>query len=47
MVLEGEEVTEGMNLGVPGYENVTLDGRVIYGQAWVDVTAENMDEYPF
>ena len=23
------------------------DGKVVYGQAWVDVTKENMKEYPF
>ncbi len=47
MVIDGEEVTDGMDLGLPGYENVTLDGKVIYGQAWVNVNAENMDDYPF
>lgn len=47
MVLEGEEVSEGADLGVPGYDSVQLDGKVIYGQAWVEVTSENMAEYPF
>ncbi|MDJ1007408.1 MAG: autoinducer 2 ABC transporter substrate-binding protein [Paracoccaceae bacterium] len=47
MVIDGEEVTDGMDLGLPGYENVTLDGKVIYGQAWVNVNADNMAEYPF
>lgn len=48
MVLEGQEIYEGMDLGVPGYENVTIvDNRVIYGQAWVVVDKENMDDYPF
>jgi len=47
MVIDGEEVTDGMDLGLPGYENVTLDGKVIYGQAWVNVNADNMDDYPF
>jgi simple sugar transport system substrate-binding protein len=47
MVMNGEEITEGMNLGLEGYENVRLDGNVIYGQAWVNVTAENMADYPF
>jgi simple sugar transport system substrate-binding protein len=46
-VLNGEEIQEGDDLGVPGYENVTLDGKVVYGQAWVEVTADNMDQYPF
>ncbi len=47
MVLEGKEVKEGMDLGVEGYNNVSIDGKVVYGQAWVDVTIENMDEYNF
>jgi len=47
MVIDGDEVTDGMDLGLPGYENITLDGKVIYGQAWVNVDADNMAEYPF
>ncbi|MEM1428706.1 MAG: autoinducer 2 ABC transporter substrate-binding protein [Pseudomonadota bacterium] len=47
MVMDGEEVTDGMDLGLEGYENVTLDGKVIYGQAWVNVNADNMADYPF
>ena len=47
MVINGEEVTDGMDLGLPGYENITLDGKVIYGQAWVNVNKDNMSEYPF
>ncbi|SMC44535.1 autoinducer 2 ABC transporter substrate-binding protein [Primorskyibacter flagellatus] len=47
MLLNGEEVTDGMDLGLTGYENVKLDGKVIFGQAWVNVNKENMSEYPF
>ena len=47
MVINGEGVTDGMDLGLPGYENITLDGKVIYGQAWVNVNKDNMSEYPF
>jgi len=47
MVMNGEEVTDGMDLGLPGYEEVSLDGKVIYGQAWVNVDAANMADYPF
>jgi simple sugar transport system substrate-binding protein len=47
MLIDGQPVTDGMNLGVEGYEKLTLDGKVLYGQAWVDVTKENMAEYPF
>lgn len=47
MVLEGKEIKEGMDLGVPGYNKVTIKGKVIYGSAWVDVTKENMAKYNF
>ncbi|TVQ35942.1 MAG: autoinducer 2 ABC transporter substrate-binding protein [Geminicoccaceae bacterium] len=47
MVMNGEEIYDGMDLGLPGYESIRLDGRVIYGQAWVNVTRENMADYPF
>ncbi len=47
MVMDGETVTDGMDLGLPGYESITLDGKVIYGQAWVNVNKDNMADYPF
>jgi simple sugar transport system substrate-binding protein len=47
MVMDGQEVTDGMDLGLPGYEAVKLDGKVIYGQAWVNVNKDNMADYPF
>lgn len=47
MVMNGETVTDGMDLGLPGYEEVKLDGKVIYGQAWVNVNKANMADYPF
>lgn len=47
MVMNGETVTDGMDLGLPGYNSVKLDGKVIYGQAWVNVNKDNMADYPF
>ena len=47
MLLNGKEPTDGMDLGIPGYEKVSFDGKVIYGQAWVDVTKDNAKDYPF
>ena len=47
MVLNGETVTDGMDLGVTGYNSISLDGKVIFGQAFVEVTAENLADYPF
>ena len=47
MLLDGKEPTDGMDLKVTGYDKVKLDGKVIYGQAWVDVTKDNAKDYPF
>ncbi|MGB3690211.1 MAG: autoinducer 2 ABC transporter substrate-binding protein [Jannaschia helgolandensis] len=47
MVMNGEEITDGMDLGLEGYEAVTLEGKVITGKAFVDVDASNMGEYDF
>lgn len=49
MVLEGEPIYDGMDLGIPypGYDNLRLVGKVLYGRGWIEATAENMHEYPF
>ncbi len=47
MVMAGEAVTDGMDLGLSGYNAIKLDGKVIYGQAWVNVNKANMADYPF
>ena len=46
-LLDGQTVNAGDDLGVSGYNAVELDGNVIYGQAWVDVTKDNAKDYPF
>lgn len=47
-VIDGEEVSEGMDLGVQGYESITLDGKVVYGdEAWITVTQDNVGDYDF
>jgi simple sugar transport system substrate-binding protein len=52
MAVAGEEVTDGMDLGVPGYNAVKVvqgagAGKVIYGEAYVFVDASNLADYPF
>ena len=47
-----EEITDGMDLGVPGYDKVSVtdgpgEGVIVRGQAWVDVTKDNYKDYPF
>lgn len=52
MALAGTPVTDGMDLGVAGYNAVAVtpgagEGIVVRGQAWVDVNASNWKDYPF
>lgn len=47
MILEGKVPTDGMDLGLKGYENITLKGKVFYGNAWIDVTKDNVKDYDF
>jgi simple sugar transport system substrate-binding protein len=52
MVLKGEEIKDGVNLGVPGYEKMTVikgpgKGIIMQGQAWVDVDKSNYKKFPF
>jgi simple sugar transport system substrate-binding protein len=46
-LLDGEPIETGSDLGVEGYDDVVIEGKVIYGDAAVYVTAENAGEYPF
>jgi simple sugar transport system substrate-binding protein len=47
-VYDGELPEAGFGYeNLTGYEELTLDGRVFYGAAWVDVTAENVDDWDF
>jgi len=43
-VLDGEEISNGLNLNVPGYTNLSLDNKVLSGQAWIDITKENVND---
>ncbi|QRZ16193.1 autoinducer 2 ABC transporter substrate-binding protein (plasmid) [Paracoccus methylovorus] len=51
--LEGkkDEIKAGLNLGLGGYEDLQSPeadkANLLYGQGWVGVTAENMDQYDF
>lgn len=52
MLLEGKPITEGMDLGVPGYNKMHIKkgpgkGIILVGQAWVDVDKHNLKDYPF
>ncbi|MET3696709.1 monosaccharide ABC transporter substrate-binding protein (CUT2 family) [Bacillus oleivorans] len=50
MILDGkkDEIKDGLDLGIPGYESLTVkDNKYIYGNAYVKVDKENLDEYDF
>jgi len=46
-ILQDEEIKDGINLVKPGYENCTLKGKIIFGNAPLVLTAENVDDYNF
>jgi len=41
MVKAGTEITEGMDLGVAGYNAIKIDGNMLIGQAWKDITMDS------
>lgn len=50
MILAGEEIAEGTDLGISGYDSITIvegDNKCIIGQADLTITNENIDEYDF
>lgn len=49
-VLDGEEIGNGTDLGVTGYENLVVsedDDNLLMGDASITVTADNVDDYNF
>lgn len=49
-LLKGKKITEGMDLGRPGYTKITIKKNksgvpVIYGSAWVDVNKDNLKNW--
>ncbi|MFP6562820.1 autoinducer 2 ABC transporter substrate-binding protein [Paraburkholderia sp. B3] len=52
MLLQGKTVENGANLGLPGYEKVTVTkgpgkGIIVRGQGWVSVDKSNYKQYNF
>jgi len=46
-ILQGEEIYDGISLTPDGYQDLKLDGTVLHGKAWIDVTKDNMNDYDF
>ena len=44
MTIEGEPIEDGVNFGHEGYENCSVEGNVIKGKAWINVTIDNVDD---
>jgi simple sugar transport system substrate-binding protein len=48
MMLEGQKITAGTNLGLPGYESLVQSKdkpNLFFGSAWIDITKDNLDQY--
>jgi len=43
MVKNGEEIKDGLNLNMKGFEKCKVEGNVVIGSAWVDVTKDNFE----
>ncbi|QJD83192.1 autoinducer 2 ABC transporter substrate-binding protein [Cohnella herbarum] len=46
-ILKGEEIKSGIDLKRPGYESVTLEGKVFKANATLILDKNNVDQYPF
>ena len=46
-LLKGEPITAGMDLKRPGYDKITIENGVIYGDATLVLTKENWRNYKF
>ena len=45
--IDGETISGGVSLTPNGYQNLTLNGKVLEGSAWISVTKDNMGDYNF
>lgn len=49
-ILNGEQIEEGVNLGVKGYENMKFaegSTKVLEGDGWIQITKDNVDSFGF
>lgn len=49
-ILDGEEIKEGVNLGVKGYESMKFNAendKVLEGEGWIVISADNVDDFDF
>ena len=43
----GEKIETGIDLGIDGYRNCTVEGNVIMGEGWVEITKDNWKTFGF
>lgn len=46
-IASGQGIENGADLKATGYENIELDGNIGYGNAPLEFTADNIDDYNF
>lgn len=44
---QGETIENGTDLGIKGYDSLTLLGRLAFGDAAIEFTSENVDDYDY
>ncbi|MCU1444078.1 MAG: transporter substrate-binding protein [Cryobacterium sp.] len=50
LILDGEEIADGVDLGVKGYENMKFasgSDKVLEGNGWVVINKDNVDDFGF
>ena len=47
LIASGQGIENGADLKATGYENIELDGNIGYGNAPLEFTADNIDDYNF
>lgn len=46
-ILNKEEIKSGLDLGVDGYTNLQLNGKILVGEGWITIDKENVDSFGF
>ena len=47
MMWNGETIATGADLGIPGYDDVVVEGTLIIGDGAIAITPENIDDFDF
>jgi simple sugar transport system substrate-binding protein len=49
MVLEGnrDQIVNGADLGINGFNSITVNGKYVNGSGWIVITKDNMTDYNF